>query len=164
MPDAVSDIARPAPLATSSVLYAASKYIGILCRGENVSYLECKAEHANPADCLDRGAKVQSCVADVLAALASTCPESFTQYAKCIEDEPMEEYAFHECRSRETVLSKCAVPALKIKEVYAELEAAHAAAVEASAAAETQTAGGSAASEGAPASSVSAAAASPSER
>jgi len=44
----------PGPLATSSVLYAAAKFIGEECREKNVAFIECKARDDDPRVCLEK--------------------------------------------------------------------------------------------------------------
>jgi len=87
----------------------------VKCRDENLEFLGCKAADENPAKCLVEGAAVQSCVSNLLTQLSDACPEQFARYSKCIEDHPMELYAFNACRWNEKKLAQCAVKALDIE-------------------------------------------------
>mmetsp|Transcript_9846 Transcript_9846/g.16928 ORF Transcript_9846/g.16928 Transcript_9846/m.16928 type:complete len:140 (-) Transcript_9846:90-509(-) len=108
------------PLATSSVLYAISKYIGIKCREQNMNYLKCKTNTRDPAKCLEQGAEVQSCVSNLLKSMNNACPEQLLSYSTCIENEPYELYMLEHCRKQEKALSKCAVPALDLESYVTE--------------------------------------------
>lgn len=94
-------------MATSSVLYAAAKEIGVTCDAENRRFLECKAKDEEPSACLDKGEAVQACTLGVLKAAIATCEQTFQTYASCIDSQISEEYMFERCRKQEHAFAKC---------------------------------------------------------
>lgn len=94
-------------MATSSVLYAASKEIGTVCDAENRAFLKCKAAKDDPADCLGKGEQVQACALKVLKEAMATCGETFQNYATCLDNTISEEYMFERCRKQEYAFADC---------------------------------------------------------
>lgn len=94
-------------MATSSVLYAASKEIGSTCEPQNRAFLECKAADDEPSACLDKGQAVQECALGILKSAMATCEDTFTKYASCIDRQISEEYMFERCRKQETAFVEC---------------------------------------------------------
>lgn len=94
-------------MATSSVLYAAAKEIGVTCDAVNRDFLQCKVADEDPAACLDKGEVVQACALGVLKSAMETCKESFQAYADCIDSQISEEYMFERCRKEEHTFANC---------------------------------------------------------
>jgi len=99
--------ASEAPIAKSAVLYAAAKEIGMHCREENQSFLQCKAIESDPAKCFEKGRSVQRCVLELLMSLNTTCPQQFEAYARCLDEQSAPSYAFERCRRQEAALVDC---------------------------------------------------------
>lgn len=49
------------PRATSSELYAMSRYLGVRCNSEEITYLDCKDKHNHPEDCIPEAKRVVRC-------------------------------------------------------------------------------------------------------
>jgi NADH dehydrogenase (ubiquinone) 1 alpha subcomplex subunit 8 len=47
------------------VLTSISKHIAVSCAKENAAFIECKRQDRNPEVCLEQGAAVTTCVADL---------------------------------------------------------------------------------------------------
>ncbi|KFM26513.1 NADH dehydrogenase [ubiquinone] 1 alpha subcomplex subunit 8 [Auxenochlorella protothecoides] len=86
------------PLPTSAVLTAVSKQVGIRCSKVNQAYMQCKAEHSNPADCLGPGNEVTGCLVDLLKEVHAQTPAEFKKYYECLD---YNSNKLHKCRTEQ---------------------------------------------------------------
>jgi antirestriction protein len=49
----------------TATLYAIHRHIAVKCKECNAAWLKCKAEHADPKDCLSAGRDIMKCVTDL---------------------------------------------------------------------------------------------------
>ncbi|GAA0167806.1 hypothetical protein Leryth_003776 [Lithospermum erythrorhizon] len=101
MASTVDEVGNPIP--TSAVLMSASKHIATKCREENVAFLKCKKNDANPEKCLDKGQQVTRCVLSLLKDLHQTCKGEMDAYAGCMYYHTNE---FEMCRKEQQAFEK----------------------------------------------------------
>ncbi|XP_074307138.1 NADH dehydrogenase [ubiquinone] 1 alpha subcomplex subunit 8-B-like [Silene latifolia] len=88
---------------TSAVLMASSKHIGTRCHDQNVAFLKCKKNDANPEKCLDKGNQVTRCVFGLLRDLQQKCTKEMDSYSNCMYYHTNE---FDLCRKEQQAFEK----------------------------------------------------------
>jgi len=71
--------------ATSSELYAMSKYLAARCHGPELTYINCKEKYNHPEDCLQEAKAVVKCSEHVLVEMYDKAPQEFKDYVECLD-------------------------------------------------------------------------------
>ncbi|XP_032521619.2 NADH dehydrogenase [ubiquinone] 1 alpha subcomplex subunit 8-like [Danaus plexippus] len=90
----------------TSILMAASPYIGKQCECVNNEFMLCRYESNDPRTCVDLGKKVTSCTLSLFQNIKKNCLEEFIQYANCI-DKSSGDFCLSKCRNTQGIFDCC---------------------------------------------------------
>jgi len=90
----------------SSVLMALARNMERQCEAVHDAYYQCKANDANPESCLQAGASVSKCAAEVVLDAEKKCSKELHSFAKCFKDTNN----FGTCRQEQSSFLQCFPP------------------------------------------------------